>query len=296
MTQGVCAARLPAVRRGGPLRRFLVLATSVGIWFIALVFLGSGISPGLGEPTEREWGLRILLLAAGLAVSAVPLLVFLLPAQARARHQVEALLAGHRASLTLPAYDAWGGPEHIFQLLQLTSYTVLAPPLLLLLGSAATFGAFLGEPVGAAVFVGLAAIPFFFLVATWRLPQRLRSSVGEGLASGQVVPVKVVSRLDQKTLLSSAFMTWFDAELSDGQHLVLRTPVHHPWATDARGVVEADDLVLVIGKDGHQGLLLSPSRPEDAVWLLGPVPLTRAPSRVLRDLARDGEPAGADPP
>lgn len=286
MTQDDSAATLPALRRGGSLRRFLVMTASVVTWFVAIVLLGSGISPGLGEPAEPEWRLRVVLLIAGLAVVAVPLLVFLVPAQRRVKRQVEVLLSGPRVHLALPAYDTWGGPERIFQRLQLTSYTVLAPPLLLLVGSAGTFGFFLGEPVGALVFLGLAAIPFAFLLATWRLPQRLRDSVGEGLASGQVVALRVVRRLDQKTLLTNSFMTWFDAVLPDGQHVVLRTPVHNTWAADARGVVDADDLVLVIGTDGHQGLLLSPSRPDDAVWLLGPVPLTRVPARVLNDLAQ----------
>lgn len=283
MTRHDRATTLPAVRRGGALRRLLVLSACVVVWFLALVFLGAGISPGLGEPTEREWGLRILLVAAGLAVAAVPVLAFLVPAQRRVRHQVEVLLAGHRTHLVLPPYDTWGGPERIFQRLQLTSYTVIATPLLLLLGSAVTFGFVLFEPVGALVFLGLAGIPFLFLLATWRLPARLRDSVGQGLASGQVVSLKVVRRVDRRTPLGDSFMTWFDAVLEDGQHLLLRTPTHHSWAADARGVADAEDLVLVIGKDGHQGLLLSPSRPADAVWLLGPVPLTRAPQRVLQD-------------
>jgi hypothetical protein len=276
------ATNLPAVRRGGSLRRFWVLLVSVATWFGALLLLGTGISPGLGEPTETEWGLRVLLVAAGLAVATLPVLVFALPARRRARSFVAAVTAGRPEVPALPAFETWAGPQPMFQRLQLTSYTVLAPPLLLLAGSA-VYGFVLAEPVAGVVFTVLALIPWGFAVVTWRLPRRVRANVAAGLALGQVVPVRVERRIDQRKTVGDSFHSWFDAVLPDGQHLTLRTPVHHVWAADARGVVDAADLVLVMGEDGHQGLLLSPCRPQDPVWLLGPVPLTRVPRRVHQD-------------
>ncbi len=284
VTQAPSATTLPAVRQGGSLRRCWVLLASIATWFGALLLLGTGISPGLGEPTETEWGRRLLLVAAGVGVATLPVVVFALPAHRRARRCVAAVMAGRPAVPEVPAFETWAGPAPMFQRLQLTSYTVLAPPLLLLVGSA-VYGFVLAEPVAGVVFAVLALIPLGFAVITWRLPLRLRANVAAGLALGQVTPVRVERRIDQRKTVGNSFHTWFDAVLPDGQHLTLRTPVHHVWAADARGVVDADDLVLVIGRDGHQGLLLSAGRPEDPVWLLGPVPLTRVPRRVQQDFA-----------
>ena len=284
MTQAVPVTTLPAMRPGGSGRRFLLLLASTVVWLTALVFLGSGISPGLGEPTENDWVLRVLLIAAGIAISVLPVLVLTLPAQRRAAQLVEAVLRVSAAQPTpqLPPFTSWGGPERIFQRLRLTCYTLLAPPLLLLAGSSVV-SFFLGEPVAGAVFAGLTLIPLLFLAATWTIPQRLRQGLRQGLAGGQVVALRVERRIDDKALLNGSYRSWFDAVLPGGQHVILRTPLHYPWAAEARGVVDAHDLVLVMGSGGHQGLLLSPARPEDAVWLLGPVPLTRAPRRVLED-------------
>ena len=40
--------------------------------------------------------------------------------------------------------------------------------------------------------------------------------------------------------------------------------------------------MLVIGQGGHQGALIVPDRPQDVVWLHGPVPQVRVPRDVVR--------------
>ena len=290
MTLATATTTLPETGRGGPARRCLVLGSSIASWSVALVFLGSGIAPGLGEPTEHDELLRLLLIGAGLAIAVVPFVLFWLPATRRMHVLVQAVLAavlagGGDPTLPLPPQDRWQGPERIFARVQLTSVTVIAPPLLLLVASAVAFGVFLGEPLAATVLAALALVPALFLVATWRLPSRLRENVRQGLLLGQAVPVRVEQRLERPARFGSSCDAWFDVVLPDAQHLTVRTPRHHAGAGPARGVLDAAGLIMVMGKGGHQGVLLPPSAPENAVWLLGPVPLTRVPRSIAAAFA-----------
>lgn len=288
MTQAVTTT-LPPVRSGGGLRRLVVAVASLAVWSLALLFLGSTVSPDLAQPTNDAWTLRVPLLLVGLLLVAAPVLVVALPTQRRMRRMVAAVLGTSQGAPrpVLPAVATWGGPEKMFRRMRWTSYTWVSLPLLLLDGSAVAFGLFLGEPGAGLAFGVLGLIPLFFLVLTLTLPRRLWAGVEAGLAAGQVVPLRIDSRIDQKLVLNDAFQSWFDAVLPDGQRLVLRTPRHFTWCSDARGVVESPDLVMVIGKDGHHGVVLAPGRPDDAVWLLGPVPQVRVPSSVQRAFAGD---------
>jgi hypothetical protein len=272
-------------------RRFVLLGVSVLTWAAALFCFGTGTSPGLGEPTETQTSIRVAFVVLGALLVVLPVLVLALPADRRVRRLLAAVLvvAGAHPRPELPPFESWSGPERMFRRLQWSCYSYIAIPLLLLIGSAVAFGFFLSEPVAGLVFAGLALIPLLFAVATLTIPRRLRSGVRAGLEAGQVVALKVNSRIDRKMVLNDASMSWFDCILPDGQHVTVRTPLHFAWAADARGVVDAPDLVLVMGKSGHQGLLLVPGRPEDAVWLLGPVPLVRVPRSVQRAFAERAE-------
>ncbi len=288
MTQAVTTA-LPPVRSGGGLRLVALTVASLTVWSLSLLLLGTSVSPDFAQSGGDAWDVRVASGLLGLLLAALPALVVAVPAHRRARRMVAAVLAGTAGAPrpTLPPFATWGGPEKMFRRLRWTAYTWVSLPLVLLEGAAVTFGLFLGEPGAGLAFAILGLIPLFFLVATLRLPHRLRTCVGEGLADGQVLALRVDSRVDQKLVLNNAFQSWFDAVLPDGQRLVLRTPRHFTWCSDARGVVESPDLVMVIGKDGHQGVLLVPGRPEDAVWLLGPVPQVRVPASVRRAFAED---------
>lgn len=287
VTEALATRIVPAPRSGGPVRRFVLLGVSTVTWAAALFCFGTATSPGLGEPTETQTSVRASLLVLGVVLIVLPLLVLALPASRRVGRLVAAVLAvaAEHAPPELPPFETWSGPERMFRRLQWSCYTYVAIPLLLLVGSAVAFGFVLGEPVAGGVFAGLALIPLFFAVATFTLPGRLEDGVRAGLEAGQVVALNVVSRLDRKMMFNDATMSWFDGVLPDGQHVTVRTPLHFAWAADARGVVDAPDLVLVMGRGGHQGVLVVPGRPEDAVWLLGPVPLTRVPRSVQRAFA-----------
>ncbi|MCW2598806.1 MAG: hypothetical protein JWM02_635 [Frankiales bacterium] len=269
----------------------MLRTTAVVIWGCALFSFGTGISPGLGEPTETQTSVRAGFLVLGVLLVALPLLLIALPATRRVRRLLDAVLAvaAEHPTPEVPPFETWAGPERMFRRLQLSCYTYVAIPLLLLLGSAIAFGFFLGEPVAAVVSAILALIPLFFAVVTSTVPGRLRQGVRAGLEAGQLLALRVDSRVDQKLLLTDAYMSWFDGILPDGQHVTLRTPTHFAWVGDARHVVDDPDLVLVMGTGGHQGLLLAPRRPEDAVWLLGPVPLVRVPRAVLRAFSTDAK-------
>lgn len=288
MTQ-VVTTTLPPVRSGGGLRRLVVAVASLAVWSLALLFLGSTVSPDFTQPTNNAWTVRVPLGLVGLLLVAMPGLVVALPTQRRMRRMVAAVLGTSQGAPApvLPAVVTWAGPEKMFRRMRWTSYTWVSLPLLLLEGSAVAFGLFLGEPGAGLAFGALGLIPLFFLVVTFTLPRRVKAGVEAGLAAGQVVPVRIDSRIDQKLVLNDAFQSWFDAVLPDGQRVVLRTPRHFTWCSDARGVVESPDLVMVIGKDGHHGVVLVPGRPDDAVWLLGPVPQVRVPSSVQRAFAGD---------
>ena len=285
MTEVLAASTVSPPLHGGAVRRLVLVVVTLASWTASLVFLGAVFSSSSDEPTG--WSLRAALLGLTGFFLALPFVVIVLPARRRVLRQLSAVLqvaAAHPAP-ELPPFTTWAGPSRMFRRLMVSSYSYTAIPLLLLVGSAVAFGLFLGEPGAGGVFALLALIPLFFTVATVLLPRRLSAGVQAGWEAGQVVPVRIDSRIDQKLVVSDASMSWFDGVLPDGQHVLLRTPMHFSWAADARGVVDAPDLVLVMGRGGHQGLLLLPSRPEDAVWLLGPVPLVRAPRSVQRAFA-----------
>jgi hypothetical protein len=285
VTEVLAARTVPAPRQGGSVRRAVVLALTVTTWVAAGFVLGAGVAPGSDYPAGA--GARTALVGLGLLLVAAPVALFYLPTRRSVRRQLAAVLevtADHPVP-ALPPFETWGGPQRMFKRLMVSSLSYLAIPLLLLSGWAVACAFFLQEGAAAVAFAALALIPLFFLVVTLRLPHRLARGVQGGLAAGQVVPVRVDSRVDQKMVMTDAFQSWFDAVLPDGQHVLLRTPMHFSWAGDARGVLEQPDLVLVMGAGGHQGLLLAPARPADAVWLLGPVPLVRAPRGIERSFA-----------
>lgn len=286
MTSALTATTLPRLRAGGSLRRFVLGALSVLTWAAALFFLAGALSPGLGEPNETDAVVRAAFVGLFLVLTALPVLLSL-PTRRQVRRWVDAVLAAAEGAPrpVLPPFEQWAGPERVFRRLRVVSGTWVAIPLLLLVGSAVAFGLFLGEPVAGVVFAGLALVPGFFGWVTLTLPARLRRGVQDGLELGQVVPVTRAGQVDWKLVLNDSFLTWFALTLPDGQQLVVRTPLHFSWDAEARGVLDTPDLVLVIGRGGHQGLLLAPSRPQDAVWLLGPVPLVRVPRGIQRALA-----------
>lgn len=281
----VVGTELPALATGGGLRRLVLSLVTVATWSFAGVLLGAGIAPGGDEPLSAS--ARVALVVAGLVVLALPVLLLYLPARRRSRRMVDAVLdaAAAHPPPELPAFDTWAGPERMFRRLFVSSLSYLAIPLLLLVGWSVACAVFLDEGGAALVFAAMSLIPLLFLVVTVRMAHRMRSGVSAGLVAGQLVRVSVDSRIDQKMVINDAFQSWFDARLPDGQHVVVRTPLHFTWAAEARGVLDDPDLVLVIGRGGHQGVLLAPSRPEDAVWLLGPVPVVRAGRGVQRALS-----------
>lgn len=281
MTSLVCGTTLPAVRRGGPVRRFLLTVVSVALWGVAVLLLSAGFVPEL-DGDESDLSIRITFLVLGVLVAGLPVLLVWLPHRRLVSRLVDAVLAGEHTRPVVPPVRQWGGPQRMFQRLRWTSYTFVLVPLLTLLVAAVSYGLFLDEDAAAIVSLVFCLVPLAFLVVTATTTGRIVAGVQAGVDAGQVVPVTVTRRVDQPMVLNSAYQSWFEARLPDGQHVLLRTPVHFTWSAEARGVIDAPDLVLVIGRGGHQGALLVPSRPEDAVWLLGPVPQARVPRGVLR--------------
>ncbi|MFN2538529.1 MAG: hypothetical protein ABR549_10320 [Mycobacteriales bacterium] len=278
---------LPAVRQGGPLRRFLVASTSAVVWTASVLLLSAGFVPEL-DGDESEVSIRITFLVLGVAVGALPVVLVWLPHRRLVLDLVEGVLAVETPRPVLPPVAGWVGPDRMFQRLRWTSYTLVLVPLITLLVVAA-YGMYLDEDAAGLVALVFCSVPLTFLVVTVKLPNRCVEGVQAGVDAGQVVPVCVPRRLDRGMLFSSACQSWFETRLPDGQLVLLRTPTHFAWAADARGVIDSPELVLVVGRGGHQGALLVPTRPEHAVWLLGPVPQVRAPREVLRAFAEPGE-------
>lgn len=284
MTSLLSGTTLPAVRYGGSLRRGVLTTASVAVWGVAVLLLSAGFVPEL-DGDESELSIRITFLVLGVVVAALPVLALWLPHRRLVTRLVEAVLAVETARPGVPPVGTWTGPQRMFQRLRWTSYTFVLVPLLTLVVAALAYGMFLDEDAAAIVALVFCGVPLVFLVATASMSRRIIAGVQAGLDAGQVLPVGIRRRIDQPMRRHSAYQSWFEAHLPDGQQVLLRTPVRFTWAADARGVIDAPDLVMVIGRGGHQGALLVPSRPEDAVWLLGPVPQVRAPRDVLRAFA-----------
>lgn len=287
MTEIASTSVVPAVRHGGSVRRFVLAAVTVLVWAAAALLLASGLVPEI-DGTETELSIRATYVVLGLLVAGVPVLAFFVPHRRLVKRAVSALLAVERVPPEVPPVDAWQGPQRMFQRLRWGAYSAVAVPLVCLAISAVVYGAVLDDEAGLLVSIVFCAPPLLGLAVTATTTHRQLASVEAGLARGQVVPVRVARRVDQKQLVNEAYQSWFEAQLPDGQVVLLRTPFHFTWAADARGVVEATDLVLVVGRGGHQGALLVPSRPEDAVWLIGPVPQVRAPRGILKAFASGG--------
>lgn len=287
MTSLAQRSTLPAVRHGGGFRRVVLTVLSVALWAVAVLLLSAGFVPELDGP-ESELSIRVTFLALGVVVAALPLLLVWLPQRRRVLRAVDAVLAVETPRPVVPPVRDWEGPERMFQRLRWTSYTFVLIPLLTLLVAALAYGLFLDEDAAAIVALVFAVVPLTFFLITLTLPARLVSGVQAGLDAGQVVPVRVPHRLDRSLVVNPAYSSWFEAVLPDEQRLLLRTPLHFSWAGDARGTIDSPELVLVIGRGGHQGALLVPSRPADAVWLLGPVPQVRVPRSVVRAFAAQG--------
>lgn len=286
MTGIVRTAALPDLRHGGTLRRIVVSAGSVLVWAVAAIMLATGLVPEI-DGTETELSIRATYLVLGVLVAAAPLVAVYLPQRRLVGRFVAAVLAVPVERPEVPPVTAWQGPQRMFQRLRWTAYSAVSVPLLCLLISLVLYGIVLDDTAGFLVSLIFLAPPVAGLAVTATTTRRQLASVAAGLAAGQVVPVTVARRIDQKLVINEAFRSWFEARLPDGQQLLLRTPLHFTWATEARGVVDAPDLVLVLGRGGHQGALLVPSRPEDAVWLLGPVPQVRVPRSIIRAFATD---------
>lgn len=280
-TRGV--SQVPAPAFGGALRRAVLLTGTALCWGTAWVLLDAALPPDEGE----QWPLRLALCLLAALLVLAPVALFAVPAARRVQRCADALLAvadAHPAP-ELPPYRLWAGPEPMFRRMVLTGGSCAALPLLLLLGGALAFGLFLGEPTAAVTFALLAVLPALALVLVIQFPRWSAGQLEDGLAAGQQLPVRVGRRIDEGRLIGQSIRTWFDAELPDGQRVVLRTPLRFGWAGDVRRLVGAPDLVLAVAGRGWGGVLLSPSDPAAAVWLLGPVPLARVPRWVTHSFA-----------
>ena len=279
-------ATLPAALTGSGVRRFVVSTASAALWVGALVCLGAGVDPGLGQSEGINLSIRVLLILSGIALAALPYVAFCWPDQRRAQRMVQAVLATVTDPPALPPFAEWGAPNAMFRKMRTVAFTTTVIPLVVLIGAAVTF-AFLAEPVAGVVLAALALVPAAFLWATLTLPSRLRLGVRAGLEAGQCVGIRIDSHITLRPSIDPSSLSWFDAVLPDGQHLVLRTPAHSSWRGTPRGVLDDPDLVLVIGSGAHQGLLIAPSRPAEVVWLRGPVPMARVPRLIQKGFAAD---------
>lgn len=287
MTATLPTAALPAVRHGGSTRRLVLAVGSALVWAVAAIMLATGLVPEI-DGTETELSIRVTYLVLGVLVAALPLVIVYLPQRRLARRFVGAVLTASPQRVELPPVTAWQGPQRMFQRMRWTAYSAVSVPLLCLLISSVLYGLVLDDDAALIVSLVFLVPPLAGLVVTATTSRRQLASVTAGLAAGQAVPVTVGRRVDQKLVINDAFRSWFEARLPDGQQVLLRTPLHFTWAGDARGVVDAPDLALVIGRGGHQGALVAASRPEDAVWLLGPVPQVRVPRSIVKAFAAPG--------
>jgi hypothetical protein len=286
---------LPPAVTGSGVRRVVVLATSAAAWLGALLCLASGVDPGLEQPEGYDVSMRVLLIVAGTALAALPYVAFARPEQRRAERMMTAMTATADDRPALPPFAQWATPNAMFRKLRTVAFTITAIPLVVLVGAAVTFGLFLAEPVAGVVFAALALVPLAFFWATVTLPARLRRGVQAGFEAGQYVRIRIDSHITLRPAIAPSSLSWFDAVLPDGQHVVLRTPGHTSWRGTPRGVLDDPDLVLVMGRGAHQGLLIAPSRPAEAVWLRGPVPMARVPRSLQRGFDADfsDEPAAS---
>jgi hypothetical protein len=280
-------ATLPAALTGGGGRRVVVSAASAAVWLGALFCLGAGVDPGLEQSGGLGVSIRVMLIVAGLALAALPYVVFARPDQRRAERLLQAVLATSEGTPVLPPFAQWATPHAMFRKLRTVAFTTTAVPLAVLVGAAVTFGLFLDEPVAGVVFAALALVPGAFFWATLSLPRRLSRGVRAGFEAGQCVGVRIDSHITLRPSIDPSSLSWFDAVLPDGQHVVLRTPAHSSWRGTPRGVLDDPALVLVLGRGAHQGLLIAPDRPAEAVWLRGPVPMSRVPRFIQEGFAAE---------
>jgi hypothetical protein len=173
--------------------------------------------------------------------------------------------------------------------LVLSGYSFAAPPFLLCVAAALVFGIVLGEAAGGLTFALLALVPALVALGVSKIPRVFASDTDAGLSAGQVLSVRVRSRVDEKRRFGESYRSWLLLAGPGGQRILVRTPMHFAWAPDVRQAMHATSLDLVIGRRGLSGLLLIDGQPEHAIWLLGPVPLVRAPRWVLKELG--GAPA-----
>lgn len=255
------------------------------VWASAVLLLSAGFVPQL-DGNETELGIRVTFLAGGLVVAVLPVLALWLPNRRRVGQLLAAVLPPVGETPEVPAVVRWARPDRAFQRLRSSCYVLALIPLLTLLIIGLGCTLWLDEDASGSVALGFCLVPLAGLVATATLSTRVVSGVQAGLDRGQVLPVRVPSRVD----LGSR--SWLQAFLPDGRELLLRTPSLPARAPEARGVLDAPGLVLVVGAGGHQGALLVPARPQDVVWLQGPVPQVRAPRDVVRAFAELGASAG----
>ncbi|MCU1602139.1 MAG: hypothetical protein JWO22_2848 [Frankiales bacterium] len=275
MTGTAAPTKLPALKHGGGLRRIVVLAGCATVWGAAVLLLSAGFVPQLAGD-ETELGIRVTFLLGGLLVAVLPVLALWLPHRRQVARLLDGVLATDLAQPQVPPVAAWAHPEVAFQRLRSTAFVLSITPLLTLLILGLGSSMYLDEDASGTVALAFCLVPLAGLVATLTLPTRVLTGVQTGIDRGQVLAVRVPSRVDLGT------MAWLQAFLPDGRELVLRTPSLSPRAPEPRGVVDSPDVVLVVGAGGHQGALLVPARPEEVVWLHGPVPQVRVPRDVIR--------------
>ena len=288
MTQVLASGSVAEPRPGGVLRRCVLLTVTALSWVLALMVLDAVISPAVDAPTDVAHGVSLGLLAATLV--AAPVLALALPALRSARSARRALLESSvrdqvRALETLPA------PGVMLRRLVLSGYSFAALPLLLCIAAALVFGIALGEPAAGLTFALLALVPALVALGASLIPRLFAGDTRAGLKEGQVLSVRVRSRVDEKRRFGESYRSWLHLAGPGGQRILVRTPMHFAWAPDVRQAMHASTLDLVIGQRGLSGLLLIDGQPEHAIWLLGPVPLVRAPRWVLKELI--GAPASS---
>lgn len=285
MTGTAAPTQLPALRHGGGLRRALVLGACVALWVVSATLLSAGFVPQL-DGDETELSIRVTFLLLGVALALLPVVAVWLPHRRLVTRLLEAVLATNPPRQDVPPVETWASPVPAFQRLRSTAYVLALIPLLSLLITFVGSWTYLDEDAAAIVALVFSVVPLIGLVVTLTLPKRVVANVRAGADAGQVLPVRVPGRVDLGA------MTWFEACLPGGQRLLLRTPARSSGLAEPRGVVESPDVLLLLGAGGHHGALLVPARPEDVIWLQGPVPQPRVPRDVLRAFAELAASAG----
>lgn len=272
---------LPRARQGGGLRRAVVVVLSVVLVLAGVLAAVAGLqgTDGSGEPIGMP--AQLTLLAAGALLMSLPVVLVVVPGQARARRASTALLARPRTD-QLPPFGLWGGPGPAYSRMVAGTATYAGASFVLLFAGSLACLLALDEPVAAALAAGLSLLPLAGLIMVVTLKWRVGRAVERAARAGRAVPVTVVQRQEQRLALNATSRSWYCLELADGGRTAVGTPLRFSWSVEPPGALE-DQVSLVVSARGRHGVLVSRARPQDAVWLLGPVPATRLP-RTARAL------------